>query len=152
MKKLIITFLSLLFLNSCSDNAITEIQEQQKLEIQGIYTFPNSSEFKNTRSRSGSTFETDWENCQTINMSSGEKLHTPWGETSVGNVDDELMWDVKKRMDGQWYCTHSTKTHLLFPNFDTSYFIIKLPAILRFFITIKQRPCNTTMEYGVSIL
>lgn len=61
MNKIVYAVLAAVVLSACSDEPVITETPQAPDPMSG-YVFPNSSSFKATQSRSGSTFETDWEN------------------------------------------------------------------------------------------
>ena len=58
------------------------------------------------QSRSGSCFETDWENYQNIPLSDGTQIYAPWGNTSSGALDEATRKDIKKE-DGWVMVMHT---------------------------------------------
>lgn len=104
MKEIVYAVLAAAILTACSDEPVIT-ETPQAAEPMSGYVFPNSPSFKSTQSRSGSTFETDWENFQTITVSGLGTIDLPWAPNSSGTGNPNKK-DVKKE-DGWIMVVHT---------------------------------------------
>lgn len=106
MKKLFFATIAATMLFGCSDEVVTLSESlQADTRLEGI-VFPNSPAFKSASSRSESTFETDWENFQTVDVVGLDlPLSTPWASLNVGTGNPNRK-DVKKE-DGWVMVCHT---------------------------------------------
>lgn len=90
---------------SCQDEISLNPSEPTLLkESKSEFVFPNGPDFR-PRSRSGISFETNWENCNEIVMDNGMKITTPWAPQSTGNLNEDAN-DIKKE-DGWEMVMHT---------------------------------------------
>lgn len=104
MKKIVYAALTAAILTACSDEPVITESSQATDPMSG-YIFPNSPSFKSTQSRSVSTFETDWENFQTITVPGLGTIDLPWAPNSMGTGNPNKK-DVKKE-DGWIMVVHT---------------------------------------------
>lgn len=104
MNKIVYAVLAAVVLSACSDEPVIT-ETPQAAEPMSGYVFPNSPSFKSTQSRSGSTFETDWENFQTITVPGLGTIDLPWAPNSSGTGNPNKK-DVKKE-DGWIMVVHT---------------------------------------------
>lgn len=107
MRKTIIVAIGIVSLISCTDEPmhIKESYNTEKMMDIDSYVFPNSPTFKSSQSRSGSTFETDWENFMVYSLPDGRAISTPWSAEGVG-ANSGYHKDIKKE-DGWIMVLHN---------------------------------------------
>ena len=105
MKKIVCAVLAAAILTACSDEPAVNSEIPKCTETSDGIVYPNSPAFKSSQSRSGSTFETDWENFQVVNIPNNAAVPTPWSDyTSAPGLESRK--DVKKE-DGWTMVMHT---------------------------------------------
>ena len=77
MNKIVYAVLAAAILTACSDEPAVNSEIPKSSETSDGIVYPNSPAFKSSQSRSGSTFETDWENFQVVNIPNNAAVPTP---------------------------------------------------------------------------
>lgn len=100
-------------LSGCNDEVLQQYVAPKSEDgndfVNQIVTYPSSKDFKVPMSRAGSSFETDWENCDYVYLMDGEKIMLPWTKDkdgSPGYVSPHLAEDIKKE-DGWIMLAHT---------------------------------------------
>ena len=105
MNKIVYAVLAAAILTACSDEPAVNSEIPKSSETSDGIVYPNSPAFKSSQSRSGSTFETDWENFQVVNIPNNAAVPTPWSDyTSAPGLESRK--DVKKE-DGWTMVMHT---------------------------------------------
>ena len=93
---------------SCSDEPM--VQESTTTSAQLVdndnIVYPNSPNFKSTLSRADYSFETNWENFDSIRLGDGRMLGSPWNEETSGSFDRSIAADIYKE-DGWTMVAHT---------------------------------------------
>lgn len=105
---------SVLTFYSCNENNIldnTELPIENQTTTIDVGVYPLSSEFKNklsnTRTNISGSFETDWENTNSVMLATGKSISLPWSmEPHLSNIPVSLAFDIKKE-DGWQMIYHS---------------------------------------------
>lgn len=109
MKKMLCVVLAAVALTACTDEPTVSLEIPKDSPRMSGFVFPNSPSFKALNSRSESTFETEWENFQTVNVPDLGAVATPWAAYSVGTGDVKRK-DIKKE-DGWIMLMHTLSEH-----------------------------------------